>query len=170
MVYTFTELPHSFLLSVTCSAFILAQLGAEAVCTGYSSFVNVITKRTLSFIFRSGAGGIVFARVVYDDPDWDHDYIKIWEKDKEFTPLLEERAVGSASGAADHQIIKLMRQVEDVVNFVYSGKKPAVEFADLNAAIDLQKMLNDINSHSGRYRAPIFSVKGHKRVVDYHNS
>ncbi len=34
----------------------------------------------------------------------------------------------------------------------------------------VQKMLNDINSHSGRYRAPIFSVKGQKRVVDYHNS
>lgn len=103
-------------------------------------------------------------------PDWDHDYIKIGEKDRECAPLLEERIVGSASGAADHQIIKLMRQVEDVVNFVYSGKKTVVEFADLDAAIDLQKMLNDINSYSGRYRAPIFSIKGQKRVVDYHNS
>ncbi|WP_208440706.1 hypothetical protein [Bartonella raoultii] len=97
------------------SAFILAQLGAEAICAGYSSFVNVITKRTLSFIFRGGEGGVVLARVVYDDPDWDHDYIKIWEKDKECAPLLEKRVVGSASGAVDYQIIKLMRQVEDVV-------------------------------------------------------
>lgn len=36
------------------SAFILAQLGAEEVCMGYSSFVNESQKRTLSFIFRVG--------------------------------------------------------------------------------------------------------------------
>lgn len=60
---------------------LLASLDEVAV-TGYASFTNVSRRREIGFIFGRETRGLVFANLIFDDPAWDDDHLRVWETDK----------------------------------------------------------------------------------------
>lgn len=141
-----------------------------AVVTGYSSFVNITRKREIDLVFASPDNRLVYASLTYDTPAWDFDQLRVWEKTLAGDRvILDIQSEGEKSRPELHTIIKLSRLVADAVHFVQRGKTPSQPFADLRTALNLQKLLNSIES-SSRTLGPVQYVVGAEREVYYDES
>lgn len=120
----------------------------DAVVTGYSSFVNITRKREIDLTFISPEKKLIYATLVFDTPEWDIDYLKIWERNAKGDKIIRELHTNTNNPDSTlHTIRKLRHQVEDVIHFVKNKCKPSQEFPDLATAISLQELLNSIQKH-----------------------
>ena len=119
----------------------------KAVITGYSSFVNIIRKREIDLTFRSADHKLIFAHMIFDTPEWDIDYLKVWERTSRGEQIhLELHTDKAPTNASLQTIKKLTSLVEDVLLFVQGGQFPKQAFPDLSIAIHLQTLLNSIET------------------------
>lgn len=113
--------------------------------TSYSSFVNIIRRREIDLTFLNSENQIIYANLVYDTPEWDCDYLKIWQPtqfgDKN---ILEFKTTVDNSNNELSTIRKVVTLVNDVINVVNTGSTPSQPFPDNNTAIKLQQLLNEI--------------------------
>ncbi|MFW9079929.1 Gfo/Idh/MocA family oxidoreductase [Pseudomonas sp. P2757] len=125
-----------------------ADLGGAAVA-GYASFVNIHRQRTVDFTFADPAGRIIHARLEFDEPDWDSDHLRIWTRDERGAIVeMEQRSYQSATDPAASTILKLSRLCLDVLRVVVDGKQPLQPFAGLGTTIELQTLLNQIDTQA----------------------
>ncbi|MDA7085565.1 Gfo/Idh/MocA family oxidoreductase [Pseudomonas sp. SA3-5] len=124
-----------------------ASLG-EAQVTGYSSFVNIVRQRTVDFSFVDRDARLIHARLVFDTPRWDHDQLRIWTRTASGTEeLLHEYACAPNDPGLD-TIHKLARLCLQVVRWVTLKEPPRQAFADLDTAVALQRLLNELDTHA----------------------
>ncbi|UZE29990.1 Gfo/Idh/MocA family oxidoreductase [Pseudomonas asplenii] len=125
-----------------------ADLGKAAV-VGYASFVNIHRQRTVDFTFSDPAGQIIHSRLEFDEPSWDSDHLRIWTRNERGAIVdLEQHSYQGASGTSTSTILKLSRLCLDVMRFVADGIPPLQTFAGLETAMQLQTLLNEIDTQS----------------------
>jgi predicted dehydrogenase len=125
-----------------------ADLGGAAVA-GYASFVNIHRQRTVDFTFADPTGRIIHSRLEFDEPNWDSDHLRIWTRNERGTIVdLEYHRYQGASSSSTSTILKLSRLCLDVLRFVVEGDEPLQTFAGLETAIQLQMLLNEIDTES----------------------
>lgn len=140
-----------------------ASLG-EAQVTGYASFVNIARQRTVDFSFVDRDTRLIHARLVFDTPRWDHDQLRIWTRNANGTEdLLHEFAAAPDEPGLDtlHKLSRLCRQV---VHAVALKEQPPQVFADLETAMELQRLLNELDNHA-QTPPPVRYVHGETRVL-----
>ncbi|WP_419418936.1 Gfo/Idh/MocA family oxidoreductase [Legionella sp. D16C41] len=119
----------------------------EAVITGYSSFVNITRKREIDLTFTTSQHQLVYAHMVFDTPEWDIDYLRVWQKTRQGDDVLLELHTEKVTRNKQLQTIeKLCKLVNDVMLFIKYKAIPEQDFPDLAAALSLQKLLNSIES------------------------
>ncbi|WP_375610927.1 MULTISPECIES: Gfo/Idh/MocA family oxidoreductase [unclassified Bartonella] len=150
--------------SLLDSVFLVGNV-CHATCTGYSSFVNIVRQRTVDFTFVNKNEELIFAHMVFDTPNWDQDYLKIWHKGQDNSPLVEHCTKVDIENSKLHTIVKLTRQVEDVLNFLLHGQEPAVNFTSLEESIELQKMLNLINAETQTHMSPSLLIGDPQKFI-----
>ncbi|HBC0022777.1 TPA: Gfo/Idh/MocA family oxidoreductase [Enterobacter hormaechei subsp. steigerwaltii] len=121
-----------------------AQLG-DASVTGYSSFVNIQRQRNVDFSFVDLSGCIIHSRIIYDTPQWDHDHLKIWTRDKNGKEIIIAEHVVEKNKSGLKTLYKLSVFCEEVLRFVAFDTPPSQPFADLSTAMSLQTLLDEIN-------------------------
>jgi predicted dehydrogenase len=125
-----------------------ADLGGAAVA-GYASFVNIHRQRTVDFTFADPTGRIIHSRLEFDEPSWDFDHLRIWSRDGRGAIVeIEQRSYYGATDPATSTILKLNRLCLDVLRFVVDGSQPLQPFAGLGTTIELQTLLNEIDTRS----------------------
>ncbi|VVO05664.1 hypothetical protein PS718_03027 [Pseudomonas fluorescens] len=125
-----------------------ADLGGAAVA-GYASFVNIHRQRTVDFTFADPTGQIVHSRLEFDEPEWDSDHLRIWTRDERGAIVeMEQRSYHSTTDPSTATILKLSRLCRDVLRFVASGEQPRQSFAGLETTLELQTLLNEIDTQS----------------------
>ncbi|MEV4741987.1 Gfo/Idh/MocA family oxidoreductase [Streptomyces sp. NPDC049555] len=131
-----------------------ARLG-PGVVTGYSSFVNITRKREVDFVFRSPAGELEYASLVYDTPEWDADRLRVWRRTSEGDVVVHELDTGSEPVPEEAAtVVKLGRMAADVARFVVRGEKPEQPFPGMPDAVALQRLLNTMEQQA-RTTAPV---------------
>ncbi|MGL4859196.1 MAG: Gfo/Idh/MocA family oxidoreductase [Enterobacteriaceae bacterium] len=130
--------------AVLDSVLLTATLG-EVPVTGYSSFVNVQRQRNVDLSFVDKAGTIIHAHLIYDTPHWDHDHLRIWQRDKNGADLVILEHSINRYQAGLETVYKLSLLCEDVLRFMIFNTSPAQSFPSLDVAIYLQELLDDIN-------------------------
>jgi predicted dehydrogenase len=136
----------------------------EARVTGYASFVNIVRRRTVDFSFVDRDARLIHARLVFDTPRWDHDQLRIWTRDANGSEgVLHEFATAPDEPGLDtlHKLSRLCRQV---VRWVALKEPPRQAFADLDTAVALQRLLNDLDTHV-QTPPPARYVHGETRVL-----
>ncbi|MOA14470.1 hypothetical protein D3C78_1345730 [compost metagenome] len=124
-----------------------ASLG-NAVVVGYSSFVNIARQRTVDFTFVDREARLIHARLTFDTPRWDMDQLRIWRRtDDGNVEVLHELATDPREPGLD-TIHKLARLCLQVVRWVALRERPAQAFADLDCAVALQRLLNDLDAQA----------------------
>ncbi|VUS47098.1 Gfo/Idh/MocA family oxidoreductase [Klebsiella grimontii] len=148
--------------SIPDTVLLTATLG-NAPVAGYSSFVNIQRQRTVDFTFADPDGRIFHARIVYDTPNWDHDYLRIWSRDVSGYEVVEDeyRAVPQQSGL--ETVYKLSLLCDDAMR-VTMGNSPRMPLADLEVSKELQSLLDAISLQitalpTARY------VRGSERIL-----
>lgn len=121
---------------------------ANAPVTGYSSFVNIQRQRNIDFSFSDSSENIIYSRITYDTPQWDHDHLKIWTRDVEGKEIIITEHVIKNNDLKMESIHKLSIFCEDVLRFVEFNTPPSQPFADLSTAMSLQKILDEINQRT----------------------
>ncbi|HAV4985205.1 TPA: oxidoreductase, partial [Acinetobacter baumannii] len=135
--------------NVTDSVSLIAELN-QAKVIGYSSFVNLTRNRNIDFIFKDKDQNLIYVTLVYDNPTWDSDYLKIWKYDNDFNEvILHENKTFSSVDEQYKTILKLSKMVIDVLNFIKFKQMPETDFSDLNYALYLQDLLNKIDINIG---------------------
>jgi len=130
------------------SVSVLARLGSAPVF-GYASFVNVMRRREIGFVFARRSGGLVYATMLFDEPVWDVDELRVWTtKGQSEVLLMEKKIVQVPSADGSLGIQKLVRLVGDVIDHV-QGHQPRQPFPDLEHSVRLQGMLNDMHRLTG---------------------
>ncbi|MVP01866.1 Gfo/Idh/MocA family oxidoreductase [Paenibacillus lutrae] len=148
------------------SAAIIASLNGAAV-TGYSSFVTIIRKREVEFVFASPDNKLIYATAVYDTPVWDKDQLKVWQKTSSGEQVILDLTTEVDETEAELSTIrKLVRLVEDVTGYAASGSEPSQPFANLETSIKLQKLLNAVDRNA-RTIGPMQYVVGSERESYY---
>lgn len=151
------------------SASITAELQG-AVVTGYSSFVNINRKREIDLVFASPDDRLVYASLIYDTPAWDYDKLRVWEKSVTGDRIILDIETGQEETRPELLTIrKLIRLAGDAAQFARDGKRPKLPFADLQTALRLQRLLNQID-HSSRTLGPVTYVVGAERETYYDES
>ncbi|HBX54606.1 Gfo/Idh/MocA family oxidoreductase [Pseudomonas sp. UBA2684] len=140
-----------------------ASLG-EAQVTGYSSFVNIVRQRTVDFSFVDCDARLIHARLVFDTPRWDHDQLRIWTRDANGAEGVLHEFVTAPNEPGLDTLHKLSRLCLQVVRAVALKEPPRQAFADLNTAVALQHLLNELNTHA-QTPPPARYVHGEKRVL-----
>jgi hypothetical protein len=85
----------------------------------------------------------------FDEPNWDSDHLRIWTRNERGTIVdLEYHRYQGASSSSTSTILKLSRLCLDVLRFVVEGDEPLQTFAGLETAIQLQMLLNEIDTES----------------------
>ncbi|MBD3897199.1 Gfo/Idh/MocA family oxidoreductase [Halomonas sp. ML-15] len=136
----------------------------EARVTGYASFVNIARQRTLDFSFVDRDARLIHARLVFDTPRWDHDQLRIWTRDANGTEeLLHEYDTAPNESGLD-TLHKLSRLCLQVVRAVAFKEAPRQAFADLETAMELQRMLNELDNQA-QTPPPVRYVHGETRVL-----
>jgi predicted dehydrogenase len=94
--------------------------------TSYSSFVNIIRRREIDLTFLNSENKIIYANLVYDTPEWDCDYLKIW-RPTQFGDenIFEFKTTVDNSNDKLSTIRKVVILVSDVINVVKTGLKPS---------------------------------------------
>ncbi len=143
---------------------LLTALQDQAVVTGYSSFVNITRKREIDLTFTTDDHQLVYAHMVFDTPEWDMDYLKIWKSTRAGEEILLEL---HSDAQPDHSqlqtIVKLVQLTKDVILFIQDGLAPSQAFPDLATAVRLQQLLNSIENSAHRI-GPVRYVTGPTRV------
>jgi predicted dehydrogenase len=140
-----------------------ASLG-EARVTGYSSFVNIVRQRTVDFSFVDRDARLIHARLVFDTPRWDCDQLRIWTRAADGSEeLLHEYACAPDEPGLD-TLHKLSRLCLQVVRAVALKEPPRQAFADLDTAVALQHLLNDLDTHA-QTPSPARYIHGETRVL-----
>ncbi|WP_313333621.1 Gfo/Idh/MocA family oxidoreductase [Pseudomonas oryzihabitans] len=125
----------------------------QATLAGYASFVNIMRQRTVDFSFIDQEQRVIQARLVFDTPSWDQDYLRIWTRnDQGREQLIDEQCFSPAQPGLE-TLHKLSRLCRHVVRWVSLREMPSQPFADLQTAIALQHQLNLIET-SARCPAP----------------
>ncbi|WP_181298989.1 Gfo/Idh/MocA family oxidoreductase [Pseudomonas sp. Q2-TVG4-2] len=124
-----------------------ATLG-NAPVSGYSSFVNIVRQRTLDFSFIDREDQLIQARLIFDTPRWDHDHLRIWMRDTDGTELVLHELVTSPTQPGLETLHKLSQLCRQVLRWVRHREPPAQPFADLRTAINLQRMLNELEARA----------------------
>lgn len=137
----------------------------DAVVTGYSSFVNIVRKREVDLVFASPQNKLIYATMVFDTPEWDIDYLRIWQK----TPSGEETIIEMKTNIHEYNpelntIRKLIRIVNDVAGYVLDGKVPSQPFPGVQDALKLQNLLNTIENNSENV-GPVRYIVGDSREI-----
>ncbi|MEW9516116.1 Gfo/Idh/MocA family protein [Streptomyces tubercidicus] len=150
--------------AVLDSIALTATLGAAPV-TVYSSFTNITRQRTVDCTFRAPDGRLVYATAVYDTPVWDADYLRIWQREQGREETLCEVDTRHHQ-VPDHlsAIVKLRRLVADVLRYVHCRETPEVAFADLAESVQLQQLLNTIET-TARVTGPARYFPGGREVT-----
>ena len=120
----------------------------EARVTGYASFVNIVRQRTVDFSFVDRDARLINARLVFDTPRWDHDQLRIWTRTASGSEELLHAHASAPNDPGLDTIHKLARLCLQVVRWVTLKEKPRQAFADLDTAVALQRLLNDIDTHA----------------------
>nr|WP_315445437.1 Gfo/Idh/MocA family oxidoreductase [uncultured Pseudomonas sp.] len=142
-----------------------ADLGGAAVA-GYASFVNIHRQRTVDFTFADPAGQIIHSRLEFDEPDWDSDHLRIWTRDERGAIVeIEQRSYQSASDPSTATILKLCRLCRDVLRFVADSEQPLQPFAGLGTTIELQTLLNEIDTQSLTASAVQYVQSGMRTLI-----
>lgn len=132
--------------NVLDSVMLSGHLG-NTIFTGYSSFVNPARKREIDLTFLNSDNKLIYAKMVFDTPEWDMDTLKIWENTKTVEKIHCDLETGKQDRNPQLKTIeKLTKLVSDVLYFIIENKKPSQTFPCLLTAIQLQKMLNKIES------------------------
>jgi predicted dehydrogenase len=127
------------------SVSVTSELGG-AIVTGYSSFVNILRKREIDLTFMSLQHQLVYAKIIYDTPEWDIDHLRVWESSRVGETVHLEINTQNQYKCNDLCTIgKLSQLVTDVLLFVQSGVKPEINFPCLEVALQLQHELNEID-------------------------
>jgi predicted dehydrogenase len=125
-----------------------ADLGGAAVA-GYASFVNIHRQRTVDFSFADPAGQVIHSRLEFDEPDWDSDHLRIWTRDERGAIVdIEQCSYQSGADSSTATILKLSRLCLDVLRFVADGEQPLQPFAGLGTTIELQTLLNELDTQA----------------------
>ncbi|UTW08212.1 Gfo/Idh/MocA family oxidoreductase [Pseudomonas benzenivorans] len=136
----------------------------EARVTGYASFVNMVRQRTVDFSFVDRDARLIHARLVFDTPRWDHDQLRIWTRGPDGAEeLLHEYATAPDEPGLD-TLHKLSRLCLQVVRAVALKEPPRHAFADLDTAVALQRLLNELDTHAQTPPAARY-VHGETRVL-----
>lgn len=133
----------------------------ESFINGSASFTNVSRRREIGFIFATKNRRFIYAHAVYDDPEWDSDYLRIWEHNGQNERIISEEkyyAAPSRSGVVG--INKLILHIENAINFVAEGAIPAIPFCDIDETISMQMFLNEIDQKISRRFSTSFSDCG----------
>ncbi|AWT10002.1 oxidoreductase [Stutzerimonas frequens] len=141
-----------------------ATLG-EAPVTGYSSFVHVVRQRTVDWSFVDDQAHVIHARLTFDTPCWDHDHLRIWMRDSNGTPLTLHETSEAPSKPGLETLHKLSRLCRDVVLWIASRREPDLPFADLNTAIELQRLLNTLETRAKAIAVPAHYNRAQDRVL-----
>lgn len=147
---------------------LLTAMQDQAVITGYSSFVNITRKREIDLTFTTHAHQLIYAHMVFDTPEWDMDYLKIWKSTRDGEEILLELHSDAQSEHSQLQtIVKLVQLTKDVIFFIQDGLAPSQAFPDLATAMRLQHLLNSIENTAQRI-GPVRYVTGPVRefVID----
>ncbi|MCY1365757.1 hypothetical protein D9M69_526200 [compost metagenome] len=116
--------------------------------TGYSSFVNIIRQRTVDFTFVDSRMRLIHARLTFDTPRWDMDQLCIWTRsDGGAVELLHELATDPRQPGLD-TLHKLSRLCVQVVRWVAFRERPSQQFAGLDTALNLQRLLNELDTRA----------------------
>lgn len=137
----------------------------DAVVTGYSSFVNIVRRREVDFVFASPHNKLIYATMVFDTPEWDHDFLRIWEKTPDGERVIVElkTEIDSSKPGLD-TIRKLIRLVHDVTGYALHGVTPSQPFADIQTSVRLQRLLNIIEQEA-KTIGPVQYVVGPEREI-----
>jgi len=142
---------------------LMASLG-DAPVTGYSSFVNIVRQRTVDFTFVDRDARLIHARLVFDTPRWDHDQLRIWTRAANGTlEVLHEHTTEPDEPGLD-TLHKLSRLCLEVVRAVALKEPPRQAFADLDTAVALQQLLNDLDTQA-QTPLPASYLHGESRVL-----
>ena len=150
--------------TVLDSVMLTARLGASII-TGYSSFVNILRKREIDLTFIAPNHKLIYTKLIFDTPEWDVDYLRLWEDTKAGVKIhLELNTKKRQPNPQLKTIEKLSRLVHDVFIFIKKSRFPKQKFPDLMTAIRLQKQLNHIESMT-KSIGPVTYVAGVKREL-----
>ena len=130
---------------------------------GYSSFVNIVRKREIDLTFLTDENKLIYAQLIFDTPEWDNDYLRVWENTLAGERvLINYKTVFKNAPQELGMIQKLLRLVSDVSQYVKKSVTPKQEFPDLAHALYLQQLLNAIEEHA-LTNAPIMYIPTGKR-------
>lgn len=137
-----------------------ARLGTATIA-GYSSFVSITRRREIDLTFLAPDSGLVHATMVFDTPEWDLDRLTVWRPiPGGIETLLElDTADSVVPDPQWNTIRKLSVLAEDVLRHVQREEQPRQPFPDLEAGIQLQLLLNDIE-RAVRCTAPVAYFPG----------
>lgn len=141
-----------------------ATLG-EAPVTGYSSFVNVVRQRTVDLSFVDDQAHVIHARLTFDTPCWDHDHLRIWMRGTDGKQLTLHEATEAPSEPGLDTLHKLSHLCRDAVLWIASRREPALPFADLRTALELQRLLNILESHAKTPVPACYNQGGNRAVL-----
>jgi len=117
----------------------------QAVVTGYSSFVNISRTREINFIFHNPMQDIIYARMIFDTPEWDEDTLCIWKHTANGEHIFEKLLTEKKHYPHGKQAInKFVYMLGDIINLIHGDIKPKVNLPDLQTALTLQVLLNEI--------------------------
>lgn len=141
-----------------------ATLG-EAPITGYSSFVNVVRQRTVDWSFVDDQAHVIHARLTFDTPCWDHDHLRIWMRDTDGKELVLHETNEAPCEPGLETLHKLARLCRDAVLWIAGRREPDLPFADLRTAIELQRLLNTLETRAKAAAIPARYNRGQNRVL-----
>lgn len=137
-----------------------------AAVSGYSSFVNIMRKRTIDFTLALSDEEIIYAHMEFDTPNWDIDTLKVWTRGSTDNNYIFNFINQWDDASLDKCAIqKLQRQVDDVIMYCLYRERPKIKFADLQTAISLQKLLNNIEMLSKNIQSPSYLVNGKRSFI-----
>ena len=124
----------------------LTGLYDKAVVDGYASFVNIDRQRNIDFTFRDPNNKLIYARLVYDTPNWDLDTLDIWERDDTGSTkmLLTLRTENNSEIRNACGLYKIKSIIKSDINFKKNNQKTNVEFCDLEQSIKLYSFINQL--------------------------
>lgn len=144
----------------------------NAAVDGYASFVNIDRQRNIDFTFNKPNNNLIYARIVYDTPDWDIDTLTIWERDD--TGLVrilykletkDNQAVQYANG-----LYKITAILKEAINYSRQNRQMINKFCSLDQSIKLYNHINQIYALANKSPVARYHSKGRRTVSDNANS
>ncbi|WP_417526714.1 oxidoreductase [Marinomonas shanghaiensis] len=143
----------------------------NAIFSGYSSFVNTVRQRTIDMVFKDANNELVYARMIFDTPNWDDDELIVWKYHENgiTEELINFSTIIDRSKSSLHTIYKLVNFSKDVINQSYFNEDSKYCPSDLNKSVDLQVQLNTILQKI-RLTGPVRYLHTEKRIFTHDES